>query len=116
MEKTGCKIICGAPTTLAVKGLMMMMMIIDKSTEWSTIPACPRLMCFFLTGAIAKGLILQNFVSDVCVCFVICKFVSGLILWGLFVVVVVLFFFICFCFLFFFGGGIFGLMTCTTSE
>ena len=27
MEKTGCKIICGTPTTLAVKGLMMMMMI-----------------------------------------------------------------------------------------
>ena len=26
MEKTGCKIICGAPTTLAVKGVMMMMM------------------------------------------------------------------------------------------
>ena len=26
MEKTGCKFICGAPTTLAVKGLMMMMM------------------------------------------------------------------------------------------
>ena len=26
MEKTGCKVICGAPTTLAVKGLMMMMM------------------------------------------------------------------------------------------
>ena len=26
MEKTGCKIICGAPTTLAVKGLMVMMM------------------------------------------------------------------------------------------
>ena len=25
MEKTGCKTICGAPTTLAVKGLMMMM-------------------------------------------------------------------------------------------
>ena len=24
MEKTGCKIICGAPTTLVVKGLMMM--------------------------------------------------------------------------------------------
>ena len=34
MEKTGCKIICGAPTTLAVKGLMMammMMMMIMKS-------------------------------------------------------------------------------------
>ena len=27
MEKTGCKIICGAPTTLAVKGLMTMMMM-----------------------------------------------------------------------------------------
>ena len=27
MEKTGCKIICGAPATLAVKGLMMMMMM-----------------------------------------------------------------------------------------
>ena len=27
MEKTGYKIICGAPTTLAVKGLMMMMMM-----------------------------------------------------------------------------------------
>ena len=25
MEKTGCKIICGAPMTLAVKGLMIMM-------------------------------------------------------------------------------------------
>ena len=28
MEKTGCKIICGAPTTLAIKGLMMMMMTV----------------------------------------------------------------------------------------
>ena len=27
MEKTGCKIICCAPTPLAVKGLMMMMMM-----------------------------------------------------------------------------------------
>ena len=27
MEKTGCKIICGAPTTLAVEGLMMIMMM-----------------------------------------------------------------------------------------
>ena len=29
MEKTGCKIICGAPTTLAVKGLMRMMRVPD---------------------------------------------------------------------------------------
>ena len=28
MKKTGRKNICGAPTTLAVKGLMMMMMMI----------------------------------------------------------------------------------------
>ena len=27
IEKTGCKIMCGAPRTLAVKGLMMMMMM-----------------------------------------------------------------------------------------
>ena len=27
MEKTFCKIICGAPTTLTVKGLMMMVMM-----------------------------------------------------------------------------------------
>ena len=30
MEKTGCKIICGAPTTLAVKGLMMMMITVSQ--------------------------------------------------------------------------------------
>ena len=30
MEKTGCKIICGAPTTLAVEELMMMMMMMMK--------------------------------------------------------------------------------------
>ena len=32
MEVAGCKIICGALTTLAVKGLMMMMMIDFHST------------------------------------------------------------------------------------
>ena len=47
MEESGCEIIFGALTTLAVKGLMMTMKMIDKSTEWSTIPACPCLMCFF---------------------------------------------------------------------
>ena len=39
MEKTGCKIICGAPTTLAVKGLMMMMMknvILCKDQHWAS--------------------------------------------------------------------------------
>ena len=32
MEKTGYKIICGAPTTLAVKRLMMMMTRIQQKT------------------------------------------------------------------------------------
>ena len=31
MEETGCKIICGAPTTLAVKGLMVVMMIMLRN-------------------------------------------------------------------------------------
>ena len=33
MEKTGCKIICGAPTTLVVKGLMLMMMNIEAALK-----------------------------------------------------------------------------------
>ena len=43
MEKTGCKIICGAPTTLAVKGLMMM--IIE----------CSDCTVFYLWYIILKG-------------------------------------------------------------
>ena len=34
MQKTGCKIICGAPTTLAVKELMMMMMTSISLTKY----------------------------------------------------------------------------------
>ena len=37
MEKTGCKIICGDPTTIAVEGLMMMMMINTKSFSRSVV-------------------------------------------------------------------------------
>ena len=33
MEETGCKIICGAPTTLAVKGLMMMLFLESIRTD-----------------------------------------------------------------------------------
>ena len=40
IEKTGCKIICCAPTTLAVKGLMMMM---KSFTSWYAL-----LLLFFL--------------------------------------------------------------------
>ena len=32
-EKTGCKIICGAPTTLKVKGLMIMIMMMMKTAQ-----------------------------------------------------------------------------------
>ena len=32
MEKTGCKIICGSPTTLAVKGSMMIIMVMFSSS------------------------------------------------------------------------------------
>ena len=34
MEKTGCKIICGAPTTLSVKGLMMMLMALKNKPRF----------------------------------------------------------------------------------
>ena len=38
LEKTGCTIICGAPTTLAVKGLMMMMKSLAGCTKSDTFP------------------------------------------------------------------------------
>ena len=38
-EKTGCKIICGAPTIVAVKGLLMIMMILQKLRAVSTYPS-----------------------------------------------------------------------------
>ena len=38
MEETGCEIICGAPTTLAVKELMMMMM--KERKKKSDLPTC----------------------------------------------------------------------------
>ena len=41
MEKTGCKIICGAPTTPMVKGLMMMM-IMRPLNIFSGISAIPQ--------------------------------------------------------------------------
>ena len=41
MEKTGCKIICGAPTTLAVKELMMMMIMMMMIPD----PGKYKIMC-----------------------------------------------------------------------
>ena len=54
---------------------------IDKLTEWSTIPACPSLMCFFNRGDTEETNSSKNFVLGVSICFVLCKFVSWLILW-----------------------------------
>ena len=53
MEKTGCKIICGAPITLTVKGLMMMMitftysltMGVDGAPEMTSQPASSIFLC-----------------------------------------------------------------------
>ena len=47
MEKTGCKIILGAPTTLVVKGLMMMMMM--------------KSVCGVVSSEISAGLVLSLF-------------------------------------------------------
>ena len=56
---------------------------LHKSTEWSTTPACPGLMCF-LTGVIPKGL---NSSKMLCSMFVYVLFhvnlCTGLILWFL---------------------------------
>ena len=53
MEKTGCKIICGAPTTLAVKGLtMMMMMKHDFRTKKFFLEICA--MFYFAVSILAR--------------------------------------------------------------
>ena len=46
MEQTGCEIICGTPTTLAVKGLLMMMtmmMMMMMMTQQTVNQSQPRL-------------------------------------------------------------------------
>ena len=46
--------------------------------DWSTVPACPGLMCSFNRGNI-EGTDFQKFVSDVCVCmFYVCE-VTGFV-------------------------------------
>ena len=41
MEKTGCKIICGAPMTLAVRELIMMMMCVILTSYCVFLDSCP---------------------------------------------------------------------------
>ena len=48
MEKTGCKIICGAPTTLAVKGMMMMMMG-QFNAHWTLVTTLSSSLLLFCT-------------------------------------------------------------------
>ena len=48
IEKTGCKIICCAPTTLAVKGLMMMMM-----TPWGSVRVVHTVRCADVVGSVS---------------------------------------------------------------
>ena len=58
MEKTGCKIICGAPTTLAVKGLMMMMMSgkgAGSRTERLRVKILPQAVNVLLPFLYSKG-------------------------------------------------------------
>ena len=47
---------------------------IDTSTEWSTIPACPRLMCFFNRGITKE----TNSLKILCLMFVYFLFYVGL--------------------------------------
>ena len=55
MEETGCEIICGAPTTLAVRGLMMMIMMMVMNLR--NISAIVSLAC--ICGK-CRGLLFHN--------------------------------------------------------
>ena len=68
---------------LSIPFLYILKSGIDKSTEWSMIPACPSLMFFFNRGHTERTNSLKILCLVFCVCFVICKVVSELILWFL---------------------------------
>ena len=74
MEKTGCKIICGVPTTLAVKGLIMMMMmknmgksyhLLDTLTQWSAKKKSTAVLLNFLASCSKDCFCLFCFVFQV---------------------------------------------------
>ena len=67
LEKTGCKIICGAPTTLAVKGLIMMMM----NVRGPVVPIAGYCVGNFLHGPSVSLFHLQKPVEDLPLCAVI---------------------------------------------
>ena len=53
MERTGCEIICVAPTTLMFKGYMMMMMIFCRNSTWQS--ASNRVTYFILRAYAGTG-------------------------------------------------------------
>ena len=55
MEKTGCKIICGATTTLGVKGLIMMMMMIACKKMFTLEKVFLPRFCTFLCSVPVKS-------------------------------------------------------------
>ena len=57
---------------------------IDKSTEWSMIPVCPSLMCFF-NGGNTKGPNSSNFFVYVCFLYICVRI--DFVVFGQFVVV-----------------------------
>ena len=78
-----CAAFCHLALVFAVMHLCHMFLSIsdiDKLIEWSMIPACPGLVCFFNRGNNTEG---TNSSEVFCFMFVyvFCKFVSGLILW-----------------------------------
>ena len=56
---------------------------IDKSTEWSTIPACPSLMCFFNRGDTGGTNSSKIFCSMFVYALFYVNLCTGLILWFL---------------------------------
>ena len=61
MEKTGCKIICGAPTTLAVKGLMLLLLLLLMMSCFPTIMTYSMLVPYHYVSYLCSA----SFIGDV---------------------------------------------------
>ena len=62
IEQTGCEIICGAPMTLTVKGLMMM-----KMMQWVLISVSPYLYVFISVSLGGLCMCPHLYMSHLCV-------------------------------------------------
>ena len=65
MEKTGCKIICGASTTLAVKGLIMMMMMYSLTLLAKLMVLHRQILFSLAIAAIAEAILMQTSAEQV---------------------------------------------------